>query len=218
MNVLIVCETSGNSREAFRLFGHNAWSCDILPAVDVSPFHHQMDMFDAIRLNDWDLMIAHPSCTYLTGAAEWAYADVPMIKGKPRNIKPGTLIGADRRAARDLALNDVRQLMAAPIGKICIENPVGKISTEIRHADQYIQPYQFGHDASKNTGLWLKNLPLLTPTGMVEPRWIDGRPRWENQTDSGQNKLGPSKDRWKTRSVTYAGISKAMAEQWGDKE
>ena len=115
----------------------------------------------------------------------------------------------------DDAIDFVRNLMVAPIQKIVVENPQGVISTRIRPADQYIQPYQFGHDASKKTGLWLKGLPKLTGTNYVQPRNIEGKHRWANQTDSGQNRLGPSVDRWSKRSVTYQGIADAMAEQWG---
>jgi hypothetical protein len=113
------------------------------------------------------------------------------------------------------ALQFVSQLMEVNIPRIAIENPIGCISTKIRKPDQIIKPYQFGHDASKNTCLWLKGLPLLRPTQLVEPRLVNGKPRWANQTDSGQNKLTPSPDRWKIRSETYTGIAKAMAEQWG---
>jgi hypothetical protein len=107
--------------------------------------------------------------------------------------------------------------MDAPVPRICIENPVSVISTRIRKPDQTVQPYQFGHDASKRTCLWLKGLaPLvLNPADYVQPRMVAGRPRWANQTDSGQNKLGPSADRWQVRSKTYTGIAQAMAEQWG---
>jgi hypothetical protein len=112
------------------------------------------------------------------------------------------------------ALDFIRLLLGAPIPRIAIENPVGCISTQIRKPDQIIQPYMFGDDASKQTCLWLKNLPALISTETVEPRIIDGKKRWGNQTDSGQNKLPPSLDRWKIRSTTYAGIAKAMADQW----
>jgi hypothetical protein len=105
--------------------------------------------------------------------------------------------------------------MNAPIQRIAIENPIGCISTRIRKPNQTIQPYQFGHDASKATCLWLKNLPLLQPTKFIEPRVVNGKNRWANQTDSGQNRLPPSKDRWKIRSETYSGIADAMAIQWG---
>ena len=108
----------------------------------------------------------------------------------------------------------VLHLMNAPINKIAIENPIGCISTRIRKPDQYIQPYEFGEDASKKTCLWLKNLPKLKPTKYIEPRIINGKKRWANQTDSGQNRLGPSDDRWKKRSQTYRGLAQAMANQW----
>lgn len=104
--------------------------------------------------------------------------------------------------------------MSAPIPKIAIENPVGCISTRIRKADQYIQPYEFGEDASKKTGLWLKGLPKLISTGHIAPRIVNGKKRWANQTDSGQNRLAPSADRWQKRSETYKGVAEAMAEQW----
>jgi hypothetical protein len=113
------------------------------------------------------------------------------------------------------ALAFVQMLMNAPIDRIVIENPISVISSRIRKPDQIIQPWMFGHDASKATCLWLKGLPLLTPTIQVEPRIVNGRKRWGNQTDSGQNRLGPSDDRWKIRSATFLGIAQAMANQWG---
>lgn len=113
------------------------------------------------------------------------------------------------------ALTFVQRLLDAPIERIALENPISVISSRIRKPDQVINPWQFGHDASKKTCLWLKNLPLLTATSIVEPRIIDGKKRWGNQTDSGQNKLAPSEDRWKIRSETYLGIAEAMASQWG---
>src|SRR5690606_3185255 len=114
------------------------------------------------------------------------------------------------------SLEFVRLLLDADIPRIALENPIGRISTAIRKPDQIIHPHQFGHDASKATCLWLKNLPPLLPTSLVAPRMVNGRPRWSNQTDSGQNKLPPSEDRWKIRSATYRGIADAMADQWGD--
>jgi hypothetical protein len=102
----------------------------------------------------------------------------------------------------------------APIPKIAVENPVGAISKRIRPPDQYVHPYQFGDDASKKTGFWLKGLPILVPTDRIPPRLVNGKERWENQTDSGQNKLGPSEGRWKERSKTYPGLAAAMALQW----
>lgn len=208
MRILVACEYSGTVRDAFRRAGHDAMSCDLLPTEAPGP-HYRGDVRD-ILLDGWDLMVCHPPCTYLTSSAEWCYRDV-----QTKNIRPGTLIGAERRQAREEALEFVRLLLSAPIPRIALENPVGVIGTRIRPADQYIQPHQFGSDASKRTGLWLKNLPPLRPTQMVEPRWVDGKPRWGNQTDSGQNKLPPSEDRWKLRSDTFSGIAQAMADQWG---
>jgi hypothetical protein len=121
----------------------------------------------------------------------------------------------ERARQTEEALDFVRQLLDAPIARIALENPIWCISTRIRKPDQTIHPHQFGHDASKSTCLWLKGLPLLRPTEFVEPRLVNGKSRWANQTDSGQNKLTPSPDRWKIRSETYTGIAKAMAEQWG---
>lgn len=232
MRVLIACEYSGNTRRAFEMFGHDAWSCDLLPAEDGSDKHIQGDV-RGVLADGWDLMIAHPDCTYLTNSAEWAYGDGPYHQ----KVKPETLVGAARRAARERALAFVKILLDAPIPSIGLENPVGAISSRIRPADQYIQPYEFGHDASKKTGLWLKNLPPLKPTQYIAPRMVccglvlpdavgkygcpncngdnTGRPRWGNQTNSGQNKLTPSADRWKDRARTYSGWSMAMAEQWG---
>jgi len=194
--VLIACEYSGVVRDAFLTQGHDAWSCDFLPS-DVGGQHYQGNAFDLIG-EGWDLLIAHPPCTYLCSSGLHWNGRVP---------------GREQKTTEALEL--VRAFMDAPIPHIAIENPVGKIGTAIRKADQYIQPHHFGHDASKRTGLWLKNLPRLRPTAFVEPRWIEGKPRWGNQTDSGQNRLSPSSDRWKVRSQTYEGIAKAMADQWG---
>lgn len=171
------------------------------------------------------MMIAHPDCTYLTNSAAWAYNDPDFERypgtGYHQRVKEGTLVGAARRAAREEALAFVELLLEAPIRHICLENPVGAISTRVRPASQYIHPHQFGHDASKKTGLWLKNLPLLQPTEQIPGRVVGynkrGEPvlRWGNQTDSGQNRLAPSEERWKDRARTYQGWADAMAEQWG---
>jgi len=187
-------------RDAFRARAHDAWSCDLLPAADGSPYHLQGDVL--ARLGDgWDLLIAHPPCTFLCSSGlHWN----------------GRREGREAKTVEALAF--VRALMDAPIPRVCIENPVGRIGTAIRRADQYVQPWQFGDDASKRTGLWLRGLPLLTPGALADtvlPRIVGGRERWANQTDSGQNRLGPSADRWRERSKTYAGIARAMAEQWG---
>lgn len=222
MNILIGCEVSGIVREAFRRLGHNAWSCDLLPADDGSRYHLQGDLLEQLD-SDWDMLIAHPECTYLTCSAEWAYGPGPYHQ----KVKPETLTGQARLTARDQAADFFMTLANAPINHICIENPVGVMSSRWRKADQYIQPYQFGDDASKRTGLWLKNLsPLvIKPEDRYPGRWVEKTParwngewgveRWSNQSDSGQNRLGPSADRAKVRSETYPGIAHAMAANWG---
>lgn len=198
MRVLIACEFSGAVRDAFLKRGHYAMSCDFEPCDSLnSGDHYQGDVLDIID-HEWDLMIAHPPCTYLS---------VSGMHWTKRGLRDPKLT--------DDSLDFVRKLLDAPINKIALENPVSIISTKIRKPDQIINPYDFGHDASKKTCLWLKNLPKLLPTEYVEPRIIDGKKRWGNQTDSGQNKLPPSKDRWKLRSKTFQGIADAMASQWG---
>jgi hypothetical protein len=191
MKVLVACEFTGTVRRAFRELGHNAWSCDILPAEDGGP-HIQGDVRQVLG-DGWDLMVAHPPCTHLavSGARHFHRKQVEQAE----------------------ALEFVRTLMDAPIPRIALENPVSVISSRIRKPDQIIQPYQFGHPESKKTCLWLKGLNPLQPTAVMQMRG-----RWENQTPSGQNKLGPSPDRWKIRSKTYPGIAHAMATQWGVEE
>lgn len=208
MRVLVACEYSGTVRDAFLARGHYAMSCDLLPTDKPGP-HYQGDVRDVLG-DGWDAMIAHPPCTSLTIAAEWAYKDV-----QTKRIKPGTLIGAARRQAREEAIAFVMMLANADIPDIAIENPVGVLSSRWRKPDQIVQPWQFGHDASKATCLWLKGLPPLVATKPIPGRVVGGRMRWGNQTDSGQNKLPPTADRWKLRSTTYAGIADAMASQWG---
>lgn len=215
--VLIACERFGVIRDAFIKAGHDAMSCDLVETAVPGP-HYTGDVRDILD-DGWDLMIAHPDCTYLCSSGlHWNHR------------VPG------RAQLTEEALYFVRLLMAAPISRIAIENPMGRIGTAIRKADQTIQPYEFGDNASKRTGLWLKNLPLLKPTGFVEPRLVcqDCKsvfayghhkclkcgshrylPRWDNQTDSGQNKLGPSDDRAMLRAKTYQGWADAMADQWG---
>lgn len=191
MRVLVACEFSGVVRRAFRVRGHEAWSCDLLPAEDDSPYHYQQDV-RLLLSEQWDLMIAHPPCTHLAvSGARW-------FKGKEKEQAE--------------ALEFVRELLDASIPKIALENPVSIISSKIRKPDQIIQPWMFGHPESKTTCLWLKGLPPLRPTNIL-PQPVGGR--WENQTPSGQNKLGPSPDRWQQRSRTYEGIAEAMASQWG---
>ena len=196
MKVLIACESSGTVRDAFIRAGHDAMSCDMLPTEKPGP-HYQGDVRDVLG-DGWDLLIGHPPCTYLS---------VSGMHWTTRGLR-------DPQLTED-ALAFARFLIDAPIARIAIENPVSIISSRIRKPDQIIQPYHFGHDASKKTCLWLKGLPPLRPTAFVEPRIVDGKPRWNNQTDSGQNKLPPSTDRWRMRSKTYQGIADAMAAQWG---
>ncbi len=196
MKVLIACEYSGAVRDAFIARGHDAMSCDLLPTDAPGP-HYQGDVRNVLEMG-WDLMIAHPPCTYLS---------VSGMHWTRRGLR-------DPQLTED-ALDFVRLLLAAPIPRIALENPVSVISSRIRKPDQIISPHQFGHDASKKTCLWLKGLPPLRPTQLVPPRIVNGRQRWGNQTDSGQNRLSPSPDRWKLRSETYSGIAAAMADQWG---
>ena len=219
MKILIACEYSGRVRRAFSAMGHDVISADFEPAEDDSPNHYRGDCFDLINNHCFDMMIAHPPCTFLS---------VSGMHWTTRGLR-------DPQLTED-ALIFVRRLMDAPIPRIAIENPVSVISSRIRQPDQIINPYQFGDDASKKTCLWLKGLPKLRPTEFVEPRMVccglviergdlrgcancngskKARPRWGNQCDSGQNKIAPSPDRWKDRSRTYQGISDAMASQWG---
>jgi len=195
MRLLIACEYSGTVRDAFIRGGHEAMSCDLLPTDAPGP-HYQGDVADIIN-DGWDMMIAHPPCTYLS---------VSGMHWTARGLR-------DPQLTED-ALAFVKFLMDAPIERIALENPISVISSRIRKPDQIINPWQFGHDASKRTCLWLKNLPLLKPTAIVEPRIVNNKKRWANQTDSGQNRLPPSDDRWKIRSETYEGIANAMAQQW----
>lgn len=207
MNVLITHETSGRVRDAFRARGHTAFSCDLLPDENNSPFHWVGDAVEAINYRHWDFIGMHPSCQFLTVAGiHW---------NKRGRGEEGT----------KLALAHVRECMKAATeqaSKWYLENPVSIISTQVRKPDQIIQPYEFGEDASKKTCLWLNNLPLLIKdhSNFKRGRLVvsNGKEvyRWNNQTDSGQNRLGPSNDRWKERSRTYPGIANAMASQWGN--
>lgn len=187
MRVLVACEYSGIVREAFAKKGHDAWSCDLLP-TEIEGKHIQGNVLDWLDL-EWDLMIAHPPCTHLAvSGARWF---------------------KDKKEEQKEAIKFFMDLVSAPISMICVENPVSIMSTKYRKPDQIIQPWQFGHDASKKTCLWLKNLTKLEPTNVIL------KDIYANQTPSGQNKLGPSPDRAKIRSKTYQGIANAMAEQWG---
>ena len=183
MRVLIACEFSGTVRRAFRNRHYDAWSCDLLPAEDGRPEHIQANVLTVLD-QGWDLMIAHPPCTHLAvSGARWF---------------------ADKVVEQLAALEFVQRLLDAPIPCIALENPISIISSRIRKPDQIIQPWQFGHGETKATCLWLKNLPKLQPTDIVEGR--EGRV-W---------KMAPSPDRWKERSRTFEGIAQAMADQWGD--
>jgi hypothetical protein len=191
MRVLIACEYSGTVRDAFIRAGHDALSCDLLP-TDVPGPHYQGDVRD-ILTDGWDLMVAHPPCTHLAvSGARWF---------------------KDKQVEQAEALDFVRLLLAAPIPRIALENPVSIISSRIRKPDQIIQPYQYGHEATKTTCLWLQNVPPLVPTEIVGKgaRHVtkSGKslPEWYN--------LPPSADRWKIRSATFPGIAAAMATQWG---
>lgn len=193
MKVLIACEYSGTVRDAFIQRGHDAMSCDLLP-TDMPGPHYQGDVRDILEAG-WDLMIAHPPCTYLCSSG------LHWNKRRP-----------ERAAQTEEALQFVQLLLDANIPRIALENPVGCISTRIRKPDQTIHPWQHGDPESKATCLWLKGLPLLEPSNVLP---LPESGRWANQTPSGQNKLGPSEDRWKIRSQTYQGIANAMAQQWG---
>jgi hypothetical protein len=182
MRVLVACEFSGRVRDALRKRGHDAWSCDILETDADPAYHIQGDVLEHLEAG-WDLMIAHPPCTHLAvSGARWF---------------------KDKQIEQAEALGFVKQLLDAPIERIALENPVSVISTRIRKPDQIVQPWQFGHGETKATCLWLKNLPLLVPTNVV-----DGRANTVHR-------MPPGEDRWKKRSLTYQGIADAMASQWG---
>ena len=200
MRILVGCECSGRVRAALRALGHEAYSCDLKPAEDGSPFHLRADIRD-ILARGWEALIVFPDCTYLCASG--------LFWNKTR---------PERAAGTEAAIAFVRMLLDAPIPKIALENPIGRISTAIRPPDQIIQPYQFGDDASKQTCLWLKNLPLLQPTKYVPPRieTLNGRKvqRWSNQALSGADRRPPSASRGADRARTYPGIAAAMAAQW----
>lgn len=181
LRVLIACEYSGRVRDAFRALGHDAMSCDLLPTEVEGP-HHIGDVIELLHMG-WDLMIAHPPCTHLAVSGSRWFKD--KVKEQAE------------------ALVFVQTLMDAPIPKIAIENPVSVISSRIRKPDQIIQPWQFGHGETKATCLWLKGLPVLMPTNVVEGR------------EARVHRILPGPDRWKDRSRTYVGVAQAMAAQWG---
>ena len=185
MRVLVACEYSGRVRDAFRRRGHDAWSCDLLDCEADPRWHYQAPVEEVLG-RGWDLMIAHPPCTHLA------------ISGS-RHFHRKQLEQAE-------ALDFVRLLMAAPIERWCIENPVSVISSAIRPPDQIIQPWQFGHGETKATCLWLQNLPRLKSTEVVDGR----EPR--------VHMMPPGPNRWKERSRTFEGIAEAMGDQWGTRE
>ena len=196
MKVLVACEYSGKVREAFRKLGHDAWSCDLLPADDNSPYHYQCDVLTLLD-KGWDMMVAHPPCTYLTNAGvTWLHRQ----PGRWEKVREGAEF--------------FKTLLEADIPLIAVENPImHKYAVEIigRRQDQVLQPWMFGHTERKGTCLWLKGLPKLTPTNIVKEEMLK-LPKNQQQR---LHYLPPSKDRWKLRSETYQGIADAMAEQWG---
>jgi len=194
MRVLVACEYSGVVREAFRRKGHNAWSCDLLPAEDGSEFHIQGDVLSYIYPGEWDLMIAHPPCTWLCQAMRTNAAR----KDRP-NITP--IFESERQKAYDF----VMALYNAPIEKIAIENPIGYLNSAWRKPDQVVRPWMFGHEYKKDVCLWLKNLPKLEPTNVVEGPY--------KKLDFWSNKRNPGG--YSLKSKTFQGIGNAMADQWG---
>jgi len=208
MRVLVAQEYSGRVRNAFLKLGHDVLSCDLLASEDDSPYHYQGDIRDVL-VQPWDLLIAHPDCTYVCGSGwHWVVRGRVEADGRPRIAHVNEAVAWARMY--------IDGEETAHIPRRVVENPIGRLSTLIRKPEQIIQPHWFGDDASKATCLWLHGVPKLVPTDMVPPRIVNGKKRWANQTDSGQNKLGPSDDRWKERSRTYQGIADAMAEQWGN--
>ena len=226
MNVLVACEESQEVCKAFRVKGHTAFSCDIIECSGGHPeWHIMQDVLEILEggqfntmdgtehhVTRWDLIIAHPPCTYLTVAAN-KYYNEDVYGEKAR----------ERKRLREDAIGFFMAFVNADCDQIAIENPVGVISTRYRKADQIIQPYQFGHPVSKKTCLWLKNLPLLKPTDIVEPEIIHSKgrtggysgPSWY-VTDENGKILGWKDPRTaRARSKTYPGIARAMAEQWG---
>lgn len=196
MNVLIACEFSGRVREAFRRYGHNAYSCDLLPADDESIYHFQTDVCSILKRTEWDLMIAHPPCTYLTnsGALHLYNSDGSINNERWKNM--------------ELAAEFFMMLWNAPIKMKCIENPImvghAKQFANIPKQSQIVQPWMFGHPEMKATCFWLQGLPLLRPTKIIEPPY-----------EAKVHRMAPGPERSKLRSLTYQGIADAMGFQWG---
>jgi len=196
--ILVGCEESQAVCIAFRKLGHEAYSCDLQACSGNHPeWHLQMDIFEAIKLKNWDMAIFFPTCTYLTISANKWYKDQPARKS-------GTLVGAERRQAREDAVKFFMDLYNCGIPRIAVENPVGIMSTRFRKPNQVLQPWMFGHGETKATCLWLKGLPKLVATDIVEGR------------EQRIHELAPSKDRAKLRSKTYSGIANQMAIQWSN--
>ena len=202
MRVLIACEFSGVEREAFRELGHDAWSCDLLPADDASPYHHQGDVVPLLA-EPWDLVVAHPPCTYLANSGVrwlWTAPGVPDM-------------------ARWQAMNDGAQffssMFAANTSRLCVENPIQHRYAMSAHGqgrpDQYVQPYEYGHMETKRTGYWLRGLPPLVPTTDLQAATLALPERERARV----HYASPGPDRWKIRSTSFPGIAQAMADQWG---
>lgn len=200
MRVLVACEFSGIVRDAFAARGHNAWSCDLFPSERGHP-HYQCSIEHILSCkHEWDLMIAHPPCTFLTIAAnKW-------MKPEYESKYP------TRKQDREDAAKFFMDLYNAPIAKVCVENPIGVMSTMFRKPDQVIQPWMFGHGETKATCLWLRGLPKLIPTHAKNDMFQEPEPKEREQR---LHRLPPGPDRWKERSRTFQGIANAMAEQWG---
>lgn len=222
MRVLVACEMSGRVREAFRNKGHDAYSVDLLPSLDDSPYHFVGDCLDYLD-NDWDLLIGHPPCTYLCNSGvRWLTPQVEYTLNwnadESLETRKEEMRLFERWTNLSLANTFFLELWNAPVPKIILENPVPHKYAKLPRYSQTIQPYQFGDDASKRTCLWLKGLEKLSippEDSWVQPRTVDGKRRWANQTDSGQNKETPSEDRGMKRSLTYQGIANALSQQYG---
>lgn len=198
MKILVACECSGVVTRAFRDRGHDAWSCDIQETKGELPEYHIKSDVTEVLTSDWDMIIAFPPCTHIcvSGAKHFTQK---RIDGRQQSGIDFFLLFTNLSTK-----------------KVIIENPVGIMSTIYRKPDQIIQPYQFGHNASKKTCLWLKGVDCLVPTKFIPPdKYINGLPRWRNQSPSGADKMPPSTHRSDLRSKTYSGIAKAMADQWG---
>jgi hypothetical protein len=209
LKILVACEFSGIVRDAFRRRGHDATSCDLLPTEAPGP-HIQGDAL-ALLNQHWDLLIAHPPCTFLTNSQLWCYYH-PDDKALPFSQRRPHPKWPKREREREEAVAFFMAFINAPVPKICVENPIGWMNTHFRKPNQILQPWYFGHPEQKSTCIWTKNLPSLYCTNILS---LPESGYWENQTPSGQNNLSPSESRWKERSKTYLGIAEAMANQWG---